>query len=361
MATELSTGELPAPYQPTGTQRFLTRSLETFFAHWLLFLVPFMLIGAFGVYSASGASDEYKSTGTLSVSYQSFLGQLTQLRTSDFSYETPSSRTSRQFNELMQTDGFARSVIDRASTDLPPVANLPLVNFRAMVSAVSSGDSLMQVVGVADNPVLANVLVRSAVASFSEWVTDTEISASDAAVSFYEDQLSAYQDNVAATDAELAAYLVAHPPPEDTSEPRDVSEQLEIERLNADLRRVQDLYYAAVDKRDAAQLATTQSSVDVQQRLRVVDQPSLPTVPEAGFRTVVIKSMIFIVLGALVSLGAVALMSVLDRSVHSVSDLERLGASPIAVVPRVKNMGVRRRQAKSVTPIALHSAELRSA
>lgn len=341
MATDDQNGTGRNPHQPSGTQRFVTRFLETVFSHWMLLLVPVLLCGAYGAYSAASEPDEYKSIGTLSVSYESFLGQLSQARASDFSYETPAARTARQFNELMGTSEFAQSVVDFASVDIPAIASLPIATARMMVYASPSGDSLMRVTGTANEPHLANVMVRSAVEAFSEWVIDTEVSASEAAESFYDDQLVGYEADVSRADDALNAYLKLHPEPVESGVRRDVAVELEIQRRNEALTRAQTRYFGAVDKRDAAKLATTQSSVDIKQRLRVVDSPSLPVAPESGLRSQIVTLMIFVVLGVLLALGAAALMTVLDRSIHSASELEWLGAPAQAVVPRVVRFGVR--------------------
>ncbi|MEO6123069.1 MAG: hypothetical protein ABIR32_05120, partial [Ilumatobacteraceae bacterium] len=275
----------------------MTRFLETSFSNWLILIVPVLLCGAYGAYKAMSEPDEYRSVGTLSVSYESFLGQLSQVRTTDFSYETPAARTARQFNELMGTSGFASSVVNLAAVDVPEIAAVPIEQARLMVFASPSGDSLMRVTGTAQNPRLANVMVRSAVAAFSEWVTDTEVSASEAAENFYDDQLVGYEQDVTEADKTLDAYLTANPEPIDPDIPRDVAVELEIQRLNESLSRAQNRYYGAIDKRDAAKLATTQSAVDIKQRLRVVDTPSLPTSPESGRRQQAITLIIFTVLG----------------------------------------------------------------
>src|SRR4051794_13092610 len=99
-----------SPEHLTSSQRFFVRCRRVFRKRWMLCLVPLVLISAFGVYSAATAADEYKSTGTLSVSDQSFVGSLTAVRGNATYYDPVSVRSARQFNSLMVTDDFPRQI-----------------------------------------------------------------------------------------------------------------------------------------------------------------------------------------------------------------------------------------------------------
>ena len=70
---------------------------------------------------------------------------------------------------------------------------------------------------------------------------------------------------------------------------------------------------SAFDNREAARLATLQSSADINQRFRTLDEPVAPDVPQSGLKTLATTMILYAILGLLLSIGAVALATVLDR------------------------------------------------
>lgn len=337
-------GELNEVSQ-SGLQRFVARTLYVYFAKPILFLVPAVLITLFGVYSATTAPDEYRSIGSLNISADTFLNEISEVRSSDFSYETPATVVAQQFNEYMQTDNFATEVVTGAGlAGELTTGQLKLDEVRSTVYAAAAGDSLMHVVAVAKVPQRAEVLAESAIRTYKDYVLAGEIDQYNSAETVYNDQVETYKAEVDTAFDAYSDYLIAHPPPEDVRDPRDVAEETEIGRLNAQLTRAQDRLDAAIDTREQARLASVTSSADIDQRLAVIDEPGLPTAPESGLKAMLSKVVLFGVLGLLVSIGAVALTSVLDRSVHSAADLEPLGVPVLAVVPRDRHMRVEPRR-----------------
>jgi uncharacterized protein involved in exopolysaccharide biosynthesis len=326
-----------ASHNVAGAEYFFARALHIFFGKPVRFLLPAILLTALGAYMAMSKPDQYQSSGVLTVSSETFLGELSQVRTAETSFETPSTTVARQFNELMQTAAFAETVVEGAGLTTAPGPNqVDLAEIRASVYAISTGDSLLSIVATAEVPSRAQALAASGIDAYRSFVVSSEVAGSDVAESFYDEQLAVQKAQVdAATDA-LASYLAAHPEPIFESEERDVAEQFEIERLNAQLVRAQERYDEAFDNREQSSLATMQSTADSGQRFRVLDEPDSPVLPNSGLRATLTTTIMFGVLGLLVSFGALMIACLLDRSIHSARDLERLGVVVRSVVPMTK-------------------------
>lgn len=332
-----------------------------FFGKPLLFLLPAFIIAAAGVYVASSDPSQYQSVGVLSISSETFLDTLSGTRADTRTFETPAVTTARQFNELMQTDGFAASVIDGAGLgEQRTNGNLTLAEVRENTYAAASGDTIVEVVSVASDPEWARMLAVSGIATFKNFVISSEASGTDVAEIFYDEQLTIYKEEVDDASAALQTYLADHPEPIDPDDERDIGEQLEIQKLDDLLTRAQARFDSAFDNREAARLATLQSSADINQRFRTLDEPSTPDAALSGLKTLLTSVVLFSVLGLLVSLAAVVLVSVIDRSVYSAADLDVLGANVLAVVPRTSAMKVDHTRKSKPVP-ATTGAPMRSA
>lgn len=345
----------------SGAQRFFARAMFIFFGKPLLFLLPALIITGAGVYMASSEPSQYQSVGVLSISSETFLDTLSGTRSDTRSFETPALTTARQFNELMQTDGFAASVIDGAGLgEQRANGSLTLLDVRQNTYASAAGDTIVEVIAVASEPEWARQLAVSGIATFKNFVISSEASGTDVAEIFYDEQLTTYKLEVDAASAALQAYLAAHPEPIDPDDERDIGEQLEIAKLDDLLARAQARFDSAFDNREAARLATLQSSADINQRFRTLDEPSVPEASLSGLKTMLTTVVLFSVLGLLVSLAAVVLVSVIDRSVYSASDLDVLGANVLAVVPRTSAMKIdharRLKPVPSSTDVPMRSA-----
>ena len=342
----------------SGAQRFLARSLFIFFSKPLLFLLPALVVTSIGGYLATTTPDEYQSIGVLSVSSETFLDVLTGSRSNTLSYESPAVTTARQFNELIQTDGFATSVIDGAGLGDERAAGLfTVADFRQNTYASASGESLVDIIAIADDPERARLLAVSSISAFKNYIISSEVLGTDVAENFYDEQLTSYKADVDLARQNLQDFLAANPEPINPGDARDIGEQLEITRLNDLLTQAQVRFDSAFDNREAARLATLQSSADINQRFRTLDEPVAPDVPQSGLKTLATTMILYAILGLLLSIGAVALATVLDRSIHSANDLERLGAGVRAVVPRSAGMSVDAPRHVSAGPVKTKAPE----
>lgn len=344
-----------------GTQLFLSRCRDVLGRRWWIFIVPFLFVGSYGAYRAESQQATYKSSGTLTVSDQSYLGALTQVRATNATFETVGSRSSRQFNGLMSTDEFALSVATKAGLE-SSVKNglLTLASLRSTVFAAATGDSLVQIVAVEKDPNNALAVAQAAIETYRAWVLDHEVNASGTAEKFFDGQLAGYQDAITTANNALTDYLVKHPAPKDKTEARDIAEQLEIQTLNDHLTRAQKRYDDTVDKREDARLATVQSNTDINQRIEVVDVPAAPQGPEGSLKKKATTVVLFGVIGTLLSICVVALVALADRSIHREDDLRAVGLIVLGVVP-VQRVGARRKRPSQKTPRVVGTNVMREA
>ncbi len=337
-----------------GAQHFFARAMHIFFGRPLRFLLPAILLTALGAYSATSKPDQYVSAGVLSVSSETFLGELSQVRASQTTYETPATAIARQFNELMQTDKFAETVAAGAGLTITPgPQHVDVAAIRGNVYTSATGNSLLRIIAMADDPQRAQALAGAGTDAYKNYVISSEVLGSDVAESFYDDQLATHKAEVDAANQALDDYVADHPEPIDARDERDVADQLEIERLNALLEKAQERYDLAFDNRERSSLATMQSEADSGQRFRVLDAPQVPVVPISGLKDTLTTVIMYAVLGLMVSFGAVVIACVLDRSIHSATDLERLGITVRAVVPktRMRKNNSPRHQSAMTAPI----------
>jgi hypothetical protein len=339
-----------------GAQLFLSRCRDVAGRRWWIFIVPFLFVGSYGAYRAESEQATYKSSGTLTVSDQSYLGALTQARATNATFETVGSRSSRQFNGLMSTDEFALLVATKAGLGSSiKSGSLTLVGLRSTVVAVATGDSLVQIVAVENDPNSALTVAQSAIDTYRSWVLDHEVSASGTAEKFFDGQLSGYQDAITTANNALTDYLVRHPAPKDKTEARDIAEQLEIQTLNDHLTRAQKRYDDTVDKREDARLATVQSNTDINQRIEVVDAPAAPLGPEGSLKKKATTVVLFGVIGALLSVCVVALAALVDRSIHREDDLRGVGLIVLGIVPFERARTGSRRPSHQIAPVVANN------
>ena len=327
-------------------KRVVRRLLETFFRRWWLYLVPLTLFSLMGVAKAMQAESGYRSVGVVDVSKGTLLSQLSSVRGENFGYETPASATARTISSLLRTDRFIQSVAETAGvTGALERGQLTALGLRGRIFAAPSGDTLLEIAAVTDNPTLSARLVQATIDSFIEYEVATDVSDSRAAESFFDTQVKVYMRAVDDAEEALTAYADAHPGGPLNERPLD--EQIEIERLTSAVTEAQANLTAAEQKTEEARLATDQSTSDVKQRLRIIDEPQIATAPEPRLKQAVLTVAFFMCVGLLVTVGAVVLGSITDRSIRSAEDVEQLLALPLlAVVPEAKSARRRGRHAR---------------
>ena len=93
----------------------VVRLIESFFRRWWLYLLPVLLLGAFGAKTVAGTKDMFRSTGTLTVASTTLVEKLSNVNNApNFGYDTPAGATTKSLIQELQTDAFVKEVADKA-------------------------------------------------------------------------------------------------------------------------------------------------------------------------------------------------------------------------------------------------------
>jgi uncharacterized protein involved in exopolysaccharide biosynthesis len=323
------------PQSGVGARLFIGRLLETFFRRWWLYALPVVLLMGLGVATILGKGSTYRASGVIQVSRDSLLNQITSVRgQNSFGFDTPATYTSRQFNTLLGTDTFVQSIIKNAGlTTAVESGALTRDTVRRSLWAAPNGDELLVVNAASRDPELSYRLAGATMSSYLQWQIDYDVTQSQSAEKFFESLLVPYQQRLDDSREALANYLAAHPAA-GSNDDRPADEQVEIASLTEAVTRADDLLATARASLNSARLASAQTTTDVSQRLRIVDEPVKPFAPEGRRRKDAMTLVLYLVLGSLVSGAALVVGTLLDRSVRYGEEVEaHLGVPVLAMVP----------------------------
>lgn len=321
--------------QPEGiTRRALLNILEAFFRRPWLHLLPLILMLALGAASAFTGSDSFRSVGTLSVTNESLLSDLTSTASNNAgTFETPATVTARQINELMGTQDFLDKVLAGAGlTDAArqnPVIQKDLV---ASTGALADGDSIVRVSSTTGQAELSRRLAAATIDAYRAWVRDSYVSQGVSTEKSLTQRVTDRTTDVNNANAALTTLIDKNPAV--PIEQRTPGDQLEFQRLQSAADRAQDKLEEAQDSLDAAKLQSAQAAAVVDQRVQVVDKASLPVAPEGRLKKAALTLALYTVIGLLLSLGSVVVAAMLDRTIRVPDDVTaKFGLDVLAVVP----------------------------
>jgi uncharacterized protein involved in exopolysaccharide biosynthesis len=318
-----------------GPRVFIGRLLETFFRRWWLFLLPVVLFTGLGLTIVRDRGTSYHAAGVIQVNRDSLLNQITSVRNqTTFGFDSPATYTARQVNTLLDTDSFLDSVVkDAGLTDSLTSGALTRHDVRRAVWAAAQGDELVVMNASARDPELSYRLAGATIKSYLQWEIDSSVTQSQSAEQFFESLLVPYQKRLDDARGALASYVSAHPAAgSDADRPAD--EQVQIASLTEAVSRADDQLSTARSSLSAAQIANAQTSSDVAQRLRVVDNPLKPTAPDPHRKKDAVTLMMFMILGSIVAGAALVMATLLDRSVRYAEEIEaHLEVPVLAMVP----------------------------
>jgi uncharacterized protein involved in exopolysaccharide biosynthesis len=308
-----------------------------------------IMIVAAGAYLALMKRD-YVSQGSLMVNGPSLLASLSSLSNANSDvWLTPAQATTNEIGELVQTDAFIRAIIQ--GTDLEAEMALPAEQLnevfdaiRENIYAVPQGDNQTLITVASDDPVIAYQLVNSLIDNYIQWKINSQKTESQTALTFFSGLIEEYKAELDVATANLQTYILAHPAP--VRGDRPYLEAFEIERLNAEVSLAQVRYNSALNNEENAKLSLQQVETEAQQTYVMVDAPEIPTKPETSLRRIALNLSIFVVAGAVLSLGLIFITYLLDNTVRFSQDVKtQLDLPVLAVVPDTtkKTITVRQR------------------
>jgi capsular polysaccharide biosynthesis protein len=321
--------------QPEGlTRRALLNILEAFFRRPWLHLIPLILLVALGAARVLSSNDEFRSVGTLSVTNESLLSDLTEAaNNTGFGFETPATVTARQINELFATQEFLGNVLAGAELEELVQQNPRVLSeVQSAVSAVAAGDSIVRVGAVTRDGELSRRLAQATIDSYRAWVIDSYVSQSTSTERSLEQRV---EDRTrAVTAANNAVTQLIEQSPNVPIEDRSPADQLEYQRRLDAAGRAQTKLEEAQDQLDTAALQSAEAAAVVDQRVRILDEPSLSLAAEGRMRQAAMTMILFGTVGLLLSIGTVIVAAMLDRTIRVPDDITaQFGLDVLAVVP----------------------------
>lgn len=318
----------------------ILRLLESLFRRFWLYPIPIVVMVLAAIATAMTTPPIYRSSGMLVVQGQSLVASLNNLPGQGSSWYSPSSTAVSQIHELLQTEAFVRSVVKGTPLEaqMNGSAEQKASAYATVLSAIwiqSSGENLVRFGANYDDPETAARLAQGLVEGYIIWKLNTDRQDSIAAQAFFRDLLVPYQAELDEAQSNLERYIMSNPAPIRGTRPEE--EQIELTRLQNDVRQAEQRVQDIIQKEETAQLRQIQDEQGIRQGYLMIDAPTVPIMPANGLRQRVMDSMIFIAVGVVLSLGAVVGNAVLDRSLRfPIDSVHQLYLPVLAVVPSAK-------------------------
>jgi uncharacterized protein involved in exopolysaccharide biosynthesis len=215
------------------------------------------------------------------------------------------------------------------------------------VSTSASGSSLLSVDATWGDAVTAYQLVNGVIDTYLEYLADTVASQSSEAVAFYEGIRDGALEDRATLQDELERYLNTLPAIESERD-RPIAVQLRIDELTGQIDDADERVAEAERRIDEADLSVLQSRSNAGRSVQVVDEPTVPTAPQAALPQRVMAVGGSFIIGSMITVAALLFVTVLDRTVSAPEDLTSLPAISLVVLvpPDGRTRGRRRRGGK---------------
>ncbi|MEP7187977.1 MAG: lipopolysaccharide biosynthesis protein [Roseiflexaceae bacterium] len=318
---------------------FILRLFDSYFRHRWLNLLPLVLMLAMAGAYFQLAEPQYVSRGRLYVQKSSLLPSLTQIRVDGISYQSPTQIAVSEVNELVLTEAFIRSVIQKTDleasmADGPDAVQKIIDRLRTELSVTAVGDSIIEITVKNNDPKLAQQLAAAVIESYSLWKLNGDRQESAVAQAFFAGVIPGYQEDLQKVRDQLETFLKQHPV--QLRGERPAEEQVEIDRLQSAVASSAKRVENALEKEESARLSQTQAESSVRQDYLLIDAPTVPTKPETSLKERVTGPAIFAIIGLLLTLGGIIGGALLDRSFRFPLDVHsNLNLPVLALVPDV--------------------------
>lgn len=331
----------PVPLQPVApdssatarevTRRIVLNVFEALFRRPLLALLPLLLLTAAGVLSAASGTETYRSESRIAVSSDPLLAEITEAQQS-FSFETAASVAAKQLHELISTDDFMNRVAAEAGwTDAVEQGLITLPQMRAMSSVTTSGDSIVNVAALTEDPTAAQTLASAIVTSFRGYLIETGAAEATTTVAFLTEELASVQERATAANARVDEFAAENP---NAASELTLTAETEYQRLRDQADEEATNVREANAALREARLRERETETVVNQRFRVLDEPALPEAAQPRLKKMVLEVAMFVVLGSILSVLLLLLLAMFDRSIRTSSDVRRkFGLGVLALVP----------------------------
>jgi hypothetical protein len=322
----------------------ILRILESYFRRWLLYPLPIPLLLVLAIVSSMGAKQVFISRGALYVQNDTLLGSLTSIGNSGgFAWVTPADATSDEFKELRLTDAFIRAVIKQTDLEAKMSSGEETVNkiiqeVREAIWIEVLGKNLLLIGAVDEDAKIAQQLAAASIEAYIQWKITADRNESASAQTFFSDLVTGYRAELAQARQDLDSYLEEHPDP--VRGDRPLIEDIQIKRLEEAVGAAAMRLSNTIDKEDSAKLALAQSEGKARQTYLVIDTPAQPLKPETAKKDLIMKVVMFAVVGVILGVIGVIGAALLDGSFRFPIDVRHGVDLPVlALVPDVSSPG----------------------
>lgn len=313
---------------------FLLRFFDILFGRFWLNILPIILLSAASIVYL--IQPLYVSYASIYIQRTTLLDSLIAVRIRDEPFGgvqvvTVAQAMTNELNELIQTEAFARAVITKSelSEELnssPDALERVLALYRESLTIQVQGDNLVEISVTADTPTLAQQFASATVETFRLWKVSRDVQDSQIAQSFFDEIIGPYQEELTLAEEDLLFYLERNPEPAVGARP--IEEELQIARLTNAVITAENRLQEVLNKSESARLAAAQTERDVEQTYKVIDQPLVPVAPEPVAAKILL-SLVFPVVGILLSLGIVLGRCAADQSLRNRLDVREQLELPV--------------------------------
>ena len=330
----------------------IEKALEAFFRHWMLIILPIIVIPLDVTAWVFATPPQYDAQTSVWVERPTYLN----FGADELTRYLPAATVQRNhLQELMQTRTFLNDVV--AATPLKPLladpAGVAEVDrmFARDLDIVQTGDHLLVIQFRAEDRVVAFQIVNALVDQFRKRVAQDRQTQAQLAISFYSTRLGDGNTSLSQARIELAKYLAANPTVAQTL----IQRGIETARLDpgfADLQRRVDVAVADADSaRQALAAAQLDYSAGVQSDsfgFRVVDPTGVSNTPSRQLKKALAYPIVGLLLGIALSAAIVLLLALSDHSVRSLADLAP-DTIILGVMPHLRPRNVQRHSGAHLT------------
>ncbi len=317
----------------------IEKILEAFFRHWVLILLPLLVIPldvAAWVFSTPPQYEAQAGVWVERPTYLSYSGEeLTR-------YLPPATVQRNRLLELMRTRSFLSAVVSgsplQSLLDAPDgAAELDQI-FARDFDVIQNGDHLLVIRFRAEDSRVALATVKAVVDEFRARASQDRLTQAQLAISFYQARLNDSEGALSQARVELSKYLSANPKIAVTLA-QNGSEVARLDPQFAELQRRLDAVQRDADSArgslQAAQLDISAGKQSDALGFRVVDTAGVSASPSRQLRKLLVYPIAGIVVAMVLCGSLLLLFALSDHSVRSLADLAP-DAVILGVMPRLK-------------------------
>lgn len=325
---------------------FGRRLLHNVCRHFWLFLLPVLLLGGLGVVQVVRAPTWYESVAVVNVAPNPLISSLDDRVGSGTGDETLAEATSNSINERLETKQFLRSVLEWAGLlEAYEAGFVPPLTVRTNVQAEADGNTILRVTARWTDPTTSTNLANGVVLETRRAIESALSTNSREAEAFYRERLAEAEAVAAGYEAAYGDFLAGLPDIA-PGERRPLADEVELERLDAELTTALEQVAAAEDLVDDAELAGRQARSQANSILRVVDPPEVPREPTTDWLDDALSIATSVLLGVVTAAAAALITTALDRSFSIPAQSTALsGVDVVLTVPPLKKSARRLRRA----------------